>query len=96
MPLCLFAVGTCREGLSPGFRPSNERPGLRSRLDDRVSQARHRGGERRYRLAAAIGIVRVPSAMSPKPVVEAVVALLRGDWGGHPEGPAQSCVAVLG
>src|SRR5690606_16476139 len=75
--------------LPPGVRPFEERPVLCSRLDDGVSHARHLGGERRHRLAATIGIIRVPGYISSELVAEAVVALTRGDLGGHPEGAAQ-------
>jgi hypothetical protein len=80
----------------PGIRPFEERPVLCPRLDNRVSHARHLGGERRHRLAATVGIVRVPGDISSELVAEAVVALARGDLGSHPEGAAQARVAVLG
>ena len=82
--------------LPPGIRPFEERPVLCPRLDDGVSHTRHLGGERRHRLAATVGIVRVPGDISSELIAEAVVALTRGDLGSHPEGPAQARIAVLG
>jgi hypothetical protein len=69
--------------------PSTWRPtargtaGTLSRLDDGVCYARHLGGERRHRLAATVGIVRVPSDVSSELVGEAIVALTRGDLCGR-------------
>jgi len=82
--------------LPPGIRPFDKRPVLCPRLDDGVSHARHLGGERRHRLAATVGIVRVLGYISSELIAEAVVALTRGDLGSHPEGAAQARVAVLG
>lgn len=82
--------------LPPGIRPFEERPVLCPRLDDGVSHTRHLGGERRHRLAATVGIVRVPGGVPSELIAEAVVALTRGNLGSHPEGAAQTRVAVLG
>jgi hypothetical protein len=57
--------GKSKKGLLPGIRPNKECPALCPRLNDGVSRARHLGGERRQRLAATIGIVRVPDEYCP-------------------------------
>jgi hypothetical protein len=60
-----------------------------------VSHSRQLGGQQRHRLAPTIVIVRVPGDILSKLVAKAVVALTSGDLSSHPEGPAQSRVAVF-
>lgn len=82
--------GSAERGPSTWHPAVQERPVPCPRRDDGVSHARHFGGERRHRLAATVGIIRVPGDISSELVAEAVVALTRGDLCSHPEGTAQA------
>lgn len=60
-PNIIYRVAAAQRGVLPsGVRPFKERTVLGSRLDDGVRNARHLGGERGHRLAAAIRIVGMP------------------------------------
>ena len=60
------ALTAAQRGVLPsGVRPFKERTVLGSRLDDGVRNARHLGGERGHRLAAAIRIVGMSGDIAP-------------------------------